>query len=62
MALYTKIDKQKDNYYEAASIKKVIIKTKLSIKKFSFSTFSFQCVYDCYEFYLTYSLYYHFFA
>ena len=41
MALYTKIDKQKDNYYEVVSIKKVYIKTNLLFKSFSFITFNF---------------------
>ena len=47
MGLYTKIDKQMDNYYEVVSIKKVIIKTKLLFKSYSFITFNFYCLSDC---------------
>ena len=70
MGLYTKIDKQIDNYYEVVSINKSLSKQNFYLKVIvllllvfivflimkRFINFSFYlCICDCGVFYLTYS-------
>ena len=47
MGLYTKIKKQRDNYYKAVSKNRSLSKQNFYKKNFSFIAFYFYCFCDC---------------